>query len=427
MSATTTTTTTTTPPQPHKTTLILITPCNKDHTRAAFHAELAAMEQTHQKATASMQRAMASLTTPNTLQLKQTIQQRALDQHALYCHNVSALKQIYRQSQSHVIHVPPPPPAVAAAPPATKDTCAMGGYYLFKTLEREYGSNENNRATKVNDVTMSLLHKHYPTVKEHRWQNNTTSTLRVLIPGIGLLGLAHCLLVWFQSSSCATTNHHHLMIDGCDLSLSSLLLGTGMLSMLHTAPTTTIDSPLTIYPEASLTSIIDTPNRPTVLYNTTSSSAASPPPTSTTSLTTSSIVRVFHQDFHAMATSPSNLTEHLIVITQFFLDAVPNIIQTMEQIIRRLASAGGGLWINVGPLKYYGHHAHGPTLTWQEILLYLNSCTNVEILESTRVDNVSYFGDQGQSSTVNPETYTCCCFVVFVGGLKSATKKKEKL
>jgi hypothetical protein len=136
---------------------------------------------------------------------------------------------------------------------------------------------------------------------------------------------------------------------------------------------------------------------------------------------------VFHQDFHAMATSPSNLTEHLIVITQFFLDAVPNIIQTMEQIIRRLASAGGGLWINVGPLKYYGHHAHGPTLTWQEILLYLNSCTNVEILESTRVDNVSYFGDQGQSSTVNPETYTCCCFVVFVGGLKSATKKKEKL
>ena len=122
----------------------------------------------------------------------------------------------------------------------------MGGYYLFKTLEREYGSNENNRATKVNDVTMSLLHKHYPTVKEHRWQNNTTSTLRVLIPGIGLLGLAHCLLVWFQSSSCATTNkkkdndHHHLMIDGCDLSLSSLLLGTGMLSMLHTAPTVKI-------------------------------------------------------------------------------------------------------------------------------------------------------------------------------------------
>ena len=128
-----------------------------------------------------------------------------------------------------------------------------------------------------------------------------------------------------------------------------------------------------------------------------------------------------------MATPPSNPTEHLIVITQFFLDAVPNIIQTMEQIIRRLASTGGGLWINVGPLKYYGHHAHGPTLTWQEILLYLNSCTNVEILESTRVSPVSYFVNQGQSSTVNPETYTCCCFVLFVEGLQSATKEKEKL
>jgi len=68
-----------------------------------------------------------------------------------------------------------------------------------------------------------------------------------------------------------------------------------------------------------------------------------------------------------------------VVVTSFFLDAAPCVVDAMARVGRLLRP--GGLWVNVGPLKYSacaqqqgGAAAEAAALTWEEVLALLRPC-----------------------------------------------------
>ena len=111
--------------------------------------------------------------------------------------------------------------------------------------------------------------------------------------------------------------------------------------------------------------------------------------------------------------------EHLYALTpdeciaEFYLDATENIISSIFNITSSLKK--GGLWINVGPLKYHGYHntEFQPRLNWDEVILLCESMPGITVLHSDQIENVKYT-QKNVSSTIDTETYTCCVLVAVV-------------
>ena len=175
------------------------------------------------------------------------------------------------------------------------------------------------------------------------------------------------------------------------------------------------EKPIYIYPEASLTSCTSTPNQSiplqTSIQSTTPESIS--PESSTPENKSSVVIRLFHQSLQKMLESNTMRTNYDIVITQFYLDATENIISSIFNITSSLKK--GGLWINVGPLKYHGYHntEFQPRLNWDEVILLCRSMPGITILHSDQIENVKYT-QKNVSSTIDTETYTCCVLVAVV-------------
>jgi hypothetical protein len=352
------TTTTITKTEAAATTILLITPVNEDARKTILKNELDSIKSSHDTVTHSIHDAIhamkasetgAGAGTTNKRSTKekdpimiQILKERERKQYNLYMKNVQTITNLFNLARKHIIHVS----KHQKKEEGTKEgIIPVGGYYILKSLEKDYGiSSSSNSSSKssshesflnVNDITMSLFQKYYPTT-------NINNTLRIVIPGCGFLGLMHSMLSWIYNlegteKTTTATTFDNVIIDGYDTSLSCLVLGTGMLSLLHTNQKTNRshdkveeDSSFIIYPQASLTSCIDIPSKPVMLLPSLSSS-------SSTRKTKKNIsVRLFHQEF---PNSCSSLTPNIIV-TQYFIDVVDNIINIIDTIIKQLMTNG---------------------------------------------------------------------------------------
>ena len=289
--------------------------------------------------------------------------------------------------------------------------------------------------------------------------NKDSLPLKFLIPGVGTCGIVHRLLQWWEEELLASASKvglqsSSLSIDGCDVSWMSLALGVGMLSfgsqgsqgvgrikmktkseieteteteksntsgvegatIAETAVQEGCSSPIVIYPESGLSSCVDVPRNSACLWCGGEEKGGDEEDGGGEEeqgrVVTTPVVRMYHCSFHHLLQSsriPSS--QHNVIITEFFLDVVPNIVETLIDIQHSLV--GGGMWLNVGCLKYHVHNHEGPRMTMEEILMLCNHMERMHVVEHKVVENVMY-NKESVSSTIDCETYSCLCLVVFV-------------
>ena len=336
-------------------------------------------------------------------------------------------------------------------------------------------SSSSSSSSSSHDLVLALWSKWYPHLLERsaekfRKRNEETTDdeatdeatnkdslpLKILIPGVGTCGIVHRLLQWWEEELLASASS--LSIDGCDVSWMSLALGVGMLSHFgsqgsqgigrikmknkseieteteksdtsgvagattaETAVQEGCSSPIVIYPESGLSSCVDVPRNSACLWCRGKEKRGDEEDGGGEDgggeeeqgrVVTTPVVRMFHCSFHHLLQSsriPSS--QHNVIITEFFLDVVPNIVETLIDIQHSLV--GGGMWLNVGCLKYHVHNHEGPRMTMEEILMLCNHMERMHVVEHKVVENVMY-NKESVSSTIDCETYSCLCLVVFV-------------
>ena len=265
------------------------------------------------------------------------------------------------------------------------------GMYTIKSLVRNYALGPQHAE---NTIIIDALQRHAFTA-----DRSSSRPPTVLVPGAGLCGL--CCQIAQALSETRSSSNKIAIIDAVDISLPHLVLSAGFIDGASNSSGRDIPSTVTVYPDAATTGCVRSTHQKHPALGSPSVGGIA---VSSRCLPEGVMLRLWHLNF--CADTLSILPSRDIVVTSFFLDAVPDVFSAIECIRDRLSDSG--LWINLGPLKYHGYHAQGPRPTWSQITQFATSVLCFEILEEQILDGVPYFRDSADSpGSVLSESYRC--------------------